>query len=76
MKKIMSKVKEKSMKGLIKIQMVLSDNRGETFIDTAIKILISVVIGALLLAGLYALMEGTVLPELQQRISEMFEYNG
>jgi len=42
----------------------------------AIKILISVVIGALLLAGLYALMEGTVLPELQQRISEMFEYNG
>lgn len=76
MKKIMSKVKEKSMKGLIRIQMVLSDNRGETFIDTAIKILISVVIGALLLAGLYALMEGTVLPELQQRISEMFEYNG
>lgn len=42
----------------------------------AVKILISVVIGALLLAGLYALMEGTVLPELQQRISEMFEYNG
>jgi len=76
MKKIMSKVKEKSMKSLIRIQMVLSDNRGETFIDTAIKILISVVIGALLLAGLYALMEGTVLPELQQRISEMFEYNG
>jgi len=42
----------------------------------ALKILISVVIGALLLAGLYALIEGTVLPELQQRISDMFEYNG
>jgi hypothetical protein len=42
----------------------------------AVKILISVVIGALLLAGLYALIEGTVLPELQQRISDMFEYNG
>jgi hypothetical protein len=76
MKKFMSKVKEKSMKGMIRIQMVLSDNRGETFIDTAIKILISVVIGALLLAGLYTLMEGTVIPELQQRISEMFDYNG
>jgi len=42
----------------------------------AVKILISVVIGALLLAGLYALIGDTVLPELQQRISDMFEYNG
>lgn len=42
----------------------------------AVKILISVVIGALLLAGLYTLIGDTVLPELQQRISDMFEYNG
>lgn len=76
MEKIMSTVKEKSLRGMIKLQTILADNRGETFIDTAIKILISVVIGALLLAGLYALIEGTVLPELQQRISDMFEYNG
>lgn len=76
MKKIMSKVKEKIMRAMIKIQMILADNRGEAFIDTAIKILISVVIGALLLAGLYALIGDTVLPELQQRISDMFEYNG
>lgn len=55
---------------------VLASNRGEGYIDTAVKILIAVVLGALLLAGLYALLEGTVLPTLVQRIKEMFNYAG
>lgn len=42
----------------------------------AIKILIAVVLGALLLAGLYALFGETVLPTLVQRIKEMFNYAG
>ena len=49
---------------------------GEGYIDTAIKILLAVVIGALLLAGLYALFGETVLPTLTQRIKEMFNYAG
>ena len=53
---------------------LLSSQRGEGFVDTAIKILISVVIGAMLLAGLYALFGETVLPELKSRITEMFNY--
>jgi len=40
---------------------LLSGNAGEGYIDTAIKILLAVVIGALLLAGLYALFGDTVL---------------
>jgi uncharacterized membrane protein len=55
---------------------VLVSNRAEGYIDTAVKILIAVVLGALLLAGLYALLEGTVLPTLVQRIKEMFNYAG
>lgn len=39
-------------------------------------ILISVVLGALLLAGLYALFGDVVLPELTRRIQEMFNYAG
>jgi len=35
-----------------------------------------VVLGALLLAGLYALFGETVLPTLVQRIKEMFNYAG
>lgn len=42
----------------------------------AVKILMAVVIGALLLAGLYALFGDTVLPTLKQRIQDMFDYAG
>ncbi len=55
---------------------ILSTNAGEGYIDTAIKILLAVVLGALLLAGLYALFGETVLPTLVQRIKEMFNYAG
>ena len=54
----------------------LSGNSGEGYIDTAIKILIAVVLGALLLAGLYALFGDVVMPTLKQRIQEMFNYAG
>ena len=42
----------------------------------AIKILMAVVIGALILAGLYALFGNTILPTLTQRIKDMFNYAG
>ena len=42
----------------------------------AIKILMAVVIGALVLAGLYALFGDVVLPTLTRRIKEMFNYAG
>jgi uncharacterized protein YacL len=54
----------------------LSNNSGEGYVDTAVKILMAVVIGALVLAGLYALFGETVLPTLTQRIQEMFTYGG
>ena len=42
----------------------------------AVKILMAVVIGALVLGGLYLLFSGTILPTLTQRIQEMFNYRG
>ena len=54
----------------------LTDSRGEGFVDTAIKILMAVVIGALVLAGLYALFGDTVLPTLVNRIQSMFNFTG
>ena len=55
---------------------LLKDKRGENYVDTAVKILIAVVIGALLLAGLYALFGDVVMPTLTRRIQEMFNYAG
>lgn len=41
-----------------------------------LKILMAVVIGTLVLAGLYALFDNTVLPTLTRRVNEMFNYSG
>lgn len=54
----------------------LADNAGEGYVDTAVKILMAVVIGALVLAGLYTLFGDTVMPTLTRRIQEMFNYAG
>ncbi|MDI6877916.1 MAG: DUF6133 family protein [Desulfitobacteriaceae bacterium] len=74
MKKFVNKVNAKIMEKAVMAQTLLLSQRGEGFVDTAIKILMSVVIGALVLGGLYALFGETVLPTLKQRIVDMFNY--
>lgn len=54
---------------------VLCDTKGETYIDTGVKITIAIVIGALLLAGLFALFGDTVMPTLTQKIKDLFGYS-
>ena len=51
-------------------------NAGEGYIDTAVKVLIAVVLGSLVLAGLYAILNDTVMPTVTQKINEMFNYAG
>ena len=60
----------------MQIRNKLKETKGEGYVDTGIKILIAVVLGALLLAGLYALFNDTVLPTLVRRVQEMFDYSG
>ena len=66
----------KGMQAKAKIAGVLAQKSGEGFVDTALKILISVVIGALLLAGLYTLFNDTVLPTLTEKVRTLFNYQG
>jgi uncharacterized membrane protein YfbV (UPF0208 family) len=63
---------------VIKIRtcMALADNRGESSISTTVSILTAVVLGALVLAGLYALLGDVVMPLLAQKIKDMFNYAG
>lgn len=76
MKKILKKIENKGQSARNKIQNVIRDQTGENYVDVGVKILIAVVIGALLLAGLYALFGDVVMPTLEQRITEMFNYAG
>ena len=54
----------------------MKDTKGENYVDTAVKILIAVVLGALLLAGLYTLFGDVVMPTLTEKIQGMFNYAG
>lgn len=57
-------------------RVMLAANRGENFVDSGIKILIAVVIGALLLAGLYALFGETIMPTVTEKVKDMFNFKG
>lgn len=60
----------------MQIRNKLNETKGEGYVDTGIKILIAVVIGALLLAGLYLLFDGTILPTLKTKVIDMFNFRG
>lgn len=81
MKRLTDKMNDLALKGHAKgmqikaeLAEVIAQKSGEGFVDTALKILISVVVGALLLAGLYALFKDTILPTLTQKIVSLFNY--
>lgn len=52
------------------------NKKGEAYVDTGVKILIAVVIGALLLALLYALFNDTIMPSVTEKVEELFDYAG
>ena len=51
MKKLINKIQSKFRKSAVAVQNVIAEKRAEGYIDTAVKIIIGVVIGGVLLAG-------------------------
>ena len=87
MKKLFSKIKSKvtSIKERIKSKatvlatratLAVANVRGDGYVDSGVKILIAVVIGALLLAGLYTLFNGTIMPTVTNKVKELFNFKG
>lgn len=70
------KAKIKAAEIANRTEVVLTDRKGQGALDTAIQVLVSVVLGALILAGLYLILNATVLPNIKQRITDMFNYKG
>ena len=59
-----------------RVKAVLEGKHGEMYIDTAVKMIIAVVLGALLLSGLYLIFNDMILPGLAERIQDMFGSSG
>ena len=74
MRKTMSYIKNKMEKATMAMKNVLISRKAEGYVDTGVKIIIAVVIGGVILAGLYTLFNGTIIPNLNTEIGELFNY--
>ena len=76
MRKIINNIQNKLATIATRSKTALANTRGEGYVDTGVKILIAVVIGALLLAGLYTLFNTTIMPTVTTKVTELFNYQG
>ena len=60
----------------IKAKTVIDNTTAEGYVDTGVKIIIGVVVGAVILGGMYALFDDVILPTLETKIEGMFDYKG
>ena len=76
MKNFINNIKNKFNRAVISAKTAIESTSGEGYIDTGVKIIIGVVIGGVILAGLYALFNTTIIPTLTSKIGNMFNYAG
>ena len=76
MNNLINSIKNKENSAIISARTAIESTSGEGYIDTGVKIIIGVVIGGVLLAGLYALFNTTIIPTLTSKIQGMFNYAG
>ena len=70
------KITEKFNSIAVRAKSAVANKKAEGYVDSGLKILIAVVIGALLLGGLYALFNTTIIPTLTSKITALFNYSG
>ena len=76
MKKLFNTIKNKLNRTAVSTKLAIENRRAEGYIDTGVKIIIGVVIGGLILAGLYALFNNVVIPNMTTEVTGFFEYSG
>ena len=76
MKKFFTNLKNRLNSAVISVNTAIASRKAEGYVDSGVKILIAVVIGALLLAGLYALFNSTIMPTVTSKITKLFKYSG
>lgn len=72
MKKITNCISSKTNHLKSRIRMALANQRGDFYISDAVKIIIAVVLGALLLAALTLIFNDTVIPKITDEINKLF----
>ena len=70
------KIRNKVNSAIVSANCAVATKKAEGYVDSGVKILIAVVIGALLLAGLNTLFNTTIMPTVTTKITGLFSYSG
>ena len=76
MKKLFNSIRSKVNNLTTRAIVAVSNAKAEGYVDSGVKILIAVVIGARLLSLLYGLFNTTIMPTVTKKITDLFNYKG
>ena len=76
MKKLINSIRNKCTAMNARAEVAIANVKAEGYVDSGVKILIAVVIGALLLGLLYGLFNDTIMPTVTERIEGLFDFAG
>lgn len=76
MKNLFNSIRSKFNNLSTRAVVAVCNTKAEGYVDTGVKILISVVIGGLLLGLLYALFGDVIMPTVTERIEGLFNFRG
>ena len=76
MKKFIANIRAKVEALATRAVAAVSNVKAEGYVDSGVKILIAVVIGALLLSLLYTLFNTTIMPTVTSKITDLFNFKG
>ena len=73
---MIKKIKEKFNSMCARTAVAVMNRNAEGYVDSGVKILIAVVIGGLLLTLLYSLFNNTIMPTVNDKVQNLFSFNG
>lgn len=76
MKNFIQKLNNKINSTVIKAKTAIESKAAEMYVDKGVGIIIAVVVGAAILAGVYALFKTTILPSMTSKVGDMWNYAG
>ena len=70
------KIKEKFSSMCARTAVAIMNRKAEGYVDSGVKTLIAVVVGGLLLTLLYALFNDIIMPTVNDKVQNLFSFNG
>jgi hypothetical protein len=73
---MMKLISKKVNSVIIAAKAAVMNRKAEGYVDSGVKILIAVVVGGLLLTLLYALFNDIIMPTVNDKVQNLFSFNG